>query len=385
MPFDVVIVGAGLVGASLAGALAGKGLEIAVVEPHPPVDRPEGWDARVYAISPGSAAFLHSCGMWPEDDARIGRVETMRVFGDDARSQLTFDAYEAGLRELAHIVESGSLQRTAWDRLAAAPGVTLFPGRRCERLDVAADGARLALDGDAVLETRLVVGADGARSWVRDAAGIGVEARPYHQMGVVANFATARPHRGVAWQWFRRDGILAWLPLPGDRMSMVWSTSEAHAAELTALGAGELAATVAAAGHDMLGALEVITPAQAFALRLARVAALVRPRVALVGDAAHNVHPLAGQGVNLGYRDARALAAVLLGRGSQTDCGDYALLRAYERARREDILATGLATDGLKHLFNNDSPLLAGLRNLGLAFTDRLAPVKRLLVQHAVA
>jgi ubiquinone biosynthesis UbiH/UbiF/VisC/COQ6 family hydroxylase len=385
MPFDVVIVGAGLVGASLAGALAGKGLEIAVVEPHPPVGVQEGWDSRVYAISPGSAEFLAGCGMWPADGARIGRVEAMRVFGDDARSQLTFDAYDAGLRELAHIVESGLLQRTAWDRLAATPGVTLFPGRRCERLDIAADGARLALDGDAVLEARLVVGADGARSWVRDAAGITVEARPYHQMGVVANFATARPHRGVAWQWFRRDGILAWLPLPGDRISMVWSTSEAHAAGLTALGAGELAATVAAAGHDMLGALEVITPAQAFPLRLARVAALVRPRVALVGDAAHNVHPLAGQGVNLGYRDARVLAAVLLGRGPQTDCGDYALLRAYERARREDILATGLATDGLKHLFNNDSPLLAGLRNLGLAFTDRLAPVKRLLVKHAIA
>jgi ubiquinone biosynthesis UbiH/UbiF/VisC/COQ6 family hydroxylase len=208
--------------------------------------------------------------------------------------------------------------------------------------------------------------------------------RRYQQTAVVANFAITTPHRDTAYQWFRHDGVLALLPLPGERVSMVWSTRDEDAARLLELPREELVAQVAAASHGAVGDLQLITPAAGFPLRLQRVKQLVLPRLALIGDAAHNVHPLAGQGVNLGFRDARQLAQVMMDRGSQTDCGDYRLLRRYERARREDIVAMQLATDLLQRLFNNDITWLASLRNCGLRLVNRQAQLKNLLVQHAV-
>jgi ubiquinone biosynthesis UbiH/UbiF/VisC/COQ6 family hydroxylase len=202
---------------------------------------------------------------------------------------------------------------------------------------------------------------------------------------VVANFAIEKSHAGTAFQWFRRDGVLALLPLPGERVSMVWSTAEAHGEELMSLPAQDLAARLEMASAGVLGALRVLTAPAAFPLRLQRVARLVAPRLALVGDAAHNVHPLAGQGVNLGFRDARELVRVLAGRGAQTDCGDYLLLRRYERARREDILGMQLATDGLQKLFASDRVWLEKARNAGLKFANVPTPLKRWLVHRAVA
>ena len=243
---------------------------------------------------------------------------------------------------------------------------------------------QLELGDGRMLHAQLIVGADGANSWVRTQAAIEVKTRRYRQLAVVANFSTARPHHGIAFQWFRRDGVLALLPLPGKRVSMVWSTAENHAAQLLKLTHEELATQVTAAAGGVVGDLRVISPAAAFPLRLQRVARLVQPRFALIGDAAHNVHPLAGQGVNLGFRDARELARVLAQRGAQTDCGDYHLLRRYERARREDIVSMGLATDTLQRLFNSENQWLAGLRNFGLRLTNRQPQLKNLLVQQAV-
>jgi ubiquinone biosynthesis UbiH/UbiF/VisC/COQ6 family hydroxylase len=387
MLFDVIVVGSGLVGASLARALAQAGLQVAVIETHQPPIPASGadWDGRIYALSPGSVEFLTACEAWQGVDvARTCQVEDMRIFGDDARSALEFSAYEAGLRELAVIVESGQVQAALWRTLHAAPAVEVFSPAVCATLTIHADAAEITLADGRQIAARLVVGADGGDSWVRAQAGIAVDGRPYAQTAVVANFATARPHCGIAHQWFRRDGVLALLPLPGERVSMVWSTHNEHAAELLALAPAELAAAVTDASAATLGELGVITPAAAFPLRLQRVRELVRPRLALVGDAAHNVHPLAGQGVNLGFRDARELATVLAARGACSDCGDYALLRRYERARREDIAAMQLATDTLQRLFNHDSPFIARARNLGLRLTNRQSRLKNLLVQHAV-
>ena len=387
MDFDVIVVGAGLVGASFALALKSAGLRLAVVDTHgprPAMD-PAGWDSRVYAISPGSAAFLDECGAWHAlDTARLCRVEDMRIFGDDVLSELEFSSYAAGLRELAFIVENRELQRVLWQALDRAPQVEIVAPALCRDLIFDTDAARLELADGRTLRARLVVGADGADSWVRQQAAVEVESRPYRQTAVVANFASSKPHRGVATQWFRRDGVLALLPLPGDRVSMVWSTAVEHAAELLALAPAALAAQVAAAAHETCGELQVITPAAAFALRMQSVRRLVMPRLALIGDAAHNVHPLAGQGVNLGFRDARGLAQVLTQRGAQADCGDYVLLRRYERARREDIASMRLATDSLQRLFNNDSTGLGKLRNLGLRLVNRQPRLKNLLVRHAV-
>ena len=333
---DVAIIGAGLVGASLALALAPARLRVALVEPRAPAAAATGdaWDSRIYAISPGSAAFLASIGAWQTaptaDGARIARVETMRIFGDAPASQFEFSAYEAGLSELAFIAESGRLQIALWEQLqqlADAEHVTRYCPAVCEHMTQHPDATEIRLDDGTTLRAKLVVGADGAHSWVRTAAGIKVHTQAYAQHGVVANFSCALPHRDTAFQWFRDDGVLALLPLPGNRVSMVWSTDDAHARELVALDPETLARQVGEAAQNALGALDVITPAAAFPLNLQRVTAFVQPRLALVGDAAHNVHPLAGQGVNLGFRDARELAAVLSDRGAQTDCGDYALLR----------------------------------------------------------
>ena len=387
MDFDVIVVGGGLVGASLALALKAAGLRLAVVDarrPLPVVD-PADWDSRVYAISPGSAAFLDGCGAWRGiDEARVCQVEDMHVYGDDLSSTIDFSAYTAGLRELAFIVENRELQRVLWDELARAPDVDTIVPAVCQGLTFNRDAAQLVLADGRTLSARLVVAADGADSWVRSQAAVGVETRDYRQTAVVANFSITRPHHGVAAQWFRRDGVLALLPLPGARVSMVWSTADAHAAQLLALTSEELAAEVATAAHGACGDLQVITPAAAFPLRMQRVGRLVMPRLALIGDAAHNVHPLAGQGVNLGFRDARELAHVLVQRGAQADCGDLHLLRRYERARREDIATMRFATDTLQRLFNNHDERLGKLRNLGLRLANRQPQLKNYLVRHAV-
>ena len=385
LDFDSVIVGGGLVGLSLARALAGSGLRLGVVDgSRPAAPTADGWDARVYAISPASEAFLRTLGAWPEHTERLAPVTKMRVFGDRAGSDLTFSAYEAHVARLATIIESSVLVAALHGVLQDQPGLALFSPARCAAVEWGSDQAELRLDSGETLRARLLVAADGADSWLRGQAGVQTAETRYDQTAVVANFSIERPHRDTAFQWFRTDGVLALLPLPGDRASMVWSAQQDLADRLLSLDAAELAAEVSAASRDALGRLTVISPASAFPLRLIRVSRLMAPRLALVGDAAHNFHPLAGQGVNLGFQDARELAAVLCARGQQQDVGSYPLLRRYERARREDILAMIAATHGLQRLFNNSVAPLAWLRNLGLDLTDRLAPIKALLVKHAL-
>lgn len=386
MEFDVVIIGGGLVGASLAAALGSSGLKLALVEgqssPTVVPDAPD-WDARIYAVTPGNARFLEECGAWQRMEmGRVQQVEEMRVFGDRG-AELDFSAYQIGAAELTFILESRQMQAALWAGLQQQENLTLLNLARCAELSWHADAAHLKLADGREIKAKLIVGADGRDSWVRHQAGMAETPTPYHQHGVVANFSTAKPHHGVAYQWFQPDGILALLPLPGKRVSIVWSVTPERSAALLALSHEALCAEVAAASQHMLGELQVITPPNAFALRVLNLAHLTKPRLALVGDAAHNVHPLAGQGVNLGFRDARQLAEVLLQRGTQ-DCGDLALLRRYERARREDILSMQLTTDALKHLFVNANPVLRTLRNFGLAMTDKLVPLKKMLVRHAL-
>jgi 2-octaprenylphenol hydroxylase len=384
---DVVINGGGLVGLSLARALAGSGLSLALIERDPPATLAAGgdWDSRVYAVSPGAAAFLDRCGAWrrlPEE--RLVRVEAMRIYGDDGRACLEFDAYDAGLRELAFIVENRQLQHALWESVRGQDISVQCPAS-WTALEIEPGGAILRFDDGSELRSRLIVGADGSESRTRAAAGITAVPADYGQLGIVANFSCERPHRGVAWQWFRRDGVLALLPLPGERVSMVWSIAQESGRRLLELAAAQLAGEVEAASRGALGALQLITPAAAFPLKLQRVKQFTRPRVALVGDAAHNVHPLAGQGVNLGFRDARVLAEVLGQRGPFQDCGDHALLRRYERARKEDVAVMQWATDGLQKLFNNEAVTLSGARNWGLGLVNTQPLLKNFLVRHAVA
>ncbi len=384
MDCDVAIVGAGLVGASLAAALGRAGLAVALVEPSPPAAPGEAWDGRIYAISPASSDFLASIGAWEAlDPRRVQAVARMEIFGDEPGAALEFSAYDAGIPVLASIVESGRLAHALWESIAHLANVRRFAAH-CERLEVDARAATLTLAGGIRLRAALVVGADGAQSWVRRTAGLTARASSYRQLGVVANCGTATPHDGAAFQWFRADGVLAYLPLPGNRISIVWSTGEDHGRELLALAPEAFCRRVADAGRGALGDLTLVTPPQAFPLQSLAAESMIAPRIALIGDAAHVVHPLAGQGVNLGFGDARVLAETLAAREPFRECGDRVLTRRFERSRAEAIFAMRAVTDGLASLFGLPGAAAARLRNRGLSLTDRLAPVKNLLVRHAI-
>ena len=388
MKFDMIVIGGGLVGASLVAALKDSGLKMALIEPHAsiPLPQDDSWDSRVYAISPGSAAFLQELGVWQLMEAeRLAPVYEMAVFGDDNAAHVNFSAYEIGIPELAFIAENRQLQTAVWEVLKSSnENLHIFCPAKCTAITWQESHVEVQLDDGSQLEAALVVGADGVNSWVRKQAEIDVSRHAYNQIGVVANFSTERPHRQIAHQWFRRDGVLALLPLPDKRVSMVWSTTEDHADFLRNLSADELCHRVEEAASHTLGKLQLITPPVGFPLNFVHVDKLIKPRLVLIGDAAHGIHPLAGQGVNLGLRDTRELAAILNARGMRTDCGDFMLLRRYELARKEDILALELVTDGLQKLFNNSNPTLARLRNLGLEITNRLPLIKNRLMQHAL-
>ncbi len=397
---DVLIVGGGLAGLALAVALRQTSLSLALVETRSPqsLSTPsptsESWDARIYAISPSNARFLDDMGIWsrlhlhPHDTShdiptRITPIEQMVVKGD-AGGRIDFSAYESHVDELGWIVESSLLQRELWETARRQGNLTLLCPTRPQTLQINTSGAQLQLEDGRTLSARLVVAADGADSWTRQAAGIDVQFQPYEQMGVVANFICSQAHHGTAFQWFRRDGVLAWLPLPGQRISMVWSTPERHARELLALSPEALCQHVAAAGEKRLGDLSLLTPPAAFPLRLMRAPKLVAPRLALIGDAAHTIHPLSGHGINLGFKDAQSLADCLLKMPAHIDCGDLRLLRQYERSRAEEIIALQSVTHALQRLFQPQNAPLVWLRNAGLNLTHALPVIKQGLIRYAL-
>jgi ubiquinone biosynthesis UbiH/UbiF/VisC/COQ6 family hydroxylase len=384
---DVVIVGAGLVGASLALALKDARVSVVLIEAKPPAPVPQdgSWDNRVFAINPGSEHFLRELGVWQMLDAtRCAPIEAMQLWGDDGEAEIDFTAQDANQTSLGHIVENRQLQNVLWQTLQQQSHVRVISPASCESLQLFNNTATLKLADGMEIQTALIVGADGADSWVREQARMESSGKSYNQSGVVANFSVEKNHGNIARQWFDGSSVLAWLPLPGNLISMVWSLPSQQAHELTQYDETTLCEKVTEAGHHALGKLELITPPASFPLRLLQVKQQVQPNVALVGDAAHAVHPLAGQGVNLGFQDVRVLTQVLASRAGHENCGDYHLLRRFERARKEDILAMQWTTDGLQQLFSLENSLAKTIRNKGLALTNRQDWLKRQLIRHAV-
>ena len=392
--YDVLIVGAGLPGLALALAIRGSGLSVGLVDRKRPavesavaIDSDDAWDSRVYAISPGNARFLDRIGVWSRMDVeRLGPVETMRIFGDRASAQLDFSAFDAGVRALAWIVEQRELMSATLGAWAAGPPETLWCDAPPQSLTRERDRQRLTLADGTLLTAKLVVGADGLHSWTRHESGTSTAPTPYGHTAIVANFTISGRHRGRAWQWFQPDGsVLAWLPLAGQRISIVWSVPDATAAGLMALGDRAFVEAVEAAGAiaaPAAGRLALLTSRATFPLSHMRLASAVGERLALIGDAAHGIHPLAGQGLNLGYGDVRALASALNRRLPIADPGDRLVLARFATERALPNLAMSLTTDGLWRLFN--TPLAGFARNSGMALFNRFPVLKAALMQPAM-
>jgi 2-octaprenylphenol hydroxylase len=386
-PFDIAVVGAGLVGAAAATAFAREGWRVALLEAQAPpvVDAGADLDLRVSAISRGSERLMRSLGAWDAiAPARRAPYRGMVVWDAAGTGEVRFDAADLGEPDLGHIVENRALQRALWDAARAA-GVVPFAPATVNALVVDDATATLALADGRALAARLVVAADGVDSRLRTLAGFAVDGEAYDQHAVVAHLRPAQPHRAIAWQRFQAAGPLALLPLADGRCSIVWTTSPEHATALLALDAAAFGAAVAEAADHRLGAMTLESGRARFPLRHQHADRYVAPRLALIGDAAHVVHPLAGQGVNLGFLDAAALAEVLAdARAQGDDPGEPAVLRAYERWRHAENEATLRAMDGFKRLFGNPSTLMAFARNAGLSLFDRAGPLKRAVMRRAM-
>ena len=396
---DVCIVGDGAIAKTTALGLAQQGHKVTLLcPPAAPLTvggtaPPEpSWDVRVFALNHTAYNLLSSLKVWDAlDAARVAPVDTMAVNGNGdgqggQTGKLAFDAYGAHVGALAWILEDRNLNQALDAALKFAHNVTQVRGRAV-KLETSATDATLRLDDGASLVAALVLGADGAQSWVRGQCDIDLDYRPYGQRGVVTNFACALPHHGVAHQWFiGADGIVALLPLPGQRVSLVWSAPDALADTLMAEPASALVERLAPLCASQLGALTPLQPelVRDFPLRLIRPHTMVAPRVALMGDAAHAVHPLAGHGMNLGFGDVVALLKVLAEREPQRDIGDERVLSRYARARKEDVLLMVAATDGLQRLFGSNLEPLRVVRNFGLNLLDKLPMLKRRLITQAL-
>jgi 2-octaprenylphenol hydroxylase len=382
---EIAVVGGGAVGAATALGLARQGFDVALLEKGgaPQEFSAADWDPRVYALSPGSVQFLGALGVWNRIAAqRVSPYGRMEVWEQNAAQALVFDAAELGAPELGFIVEDRLLRSALWAGLGNA--VTVMTGAQVTGLQ--RDGApKLTLANGDTLEAELVVAAEGAESPLREWAGIDPVGWSYDQRALVSHVETERPHGGTAYQRFLPYGPLAFLPLADGRSSIVWSTQAAEADELLALDENSFREALAAALDNRLGAIGACSPRFAFPLRLLHAEQYVVPGLALVGDSAHVVHPLAGQGLNLGLADALALVDVVTAaRKERKRLGALRVLQRYERRRKAQNVEMLALTDGLNRLFRLRVPGLGPLRELGMSLVSRSGPVKQALARRAM-
>ncbi len=382
----VIVLGGGMVGAALACALGRAGIPTVVVEAtaHPRPDPSGPYDLRVCAISLASETFFRNLGAWQTMAAlRVSPYRRMEVW--EWGGQVSFDAADAGEPHLGHIIENRVVQWALAQRARELPTVRwIAPARACA-VRWRDDRVTLELNTGETLEGSLVVGADGARSWLRQQADIPVRGWAYGQMGLVTTVRTALPHRQTAWQRFMPGGPLAFLPLADGSCSIVWSLPEVEAKRHLDTPDWAFRDALSRQVGARLGAVEWSSERAAFPLRLQHAQRYTGPRLALIGDAAHTIHPLAGQGVNLGLLDAAALAQVLTQAHTRGhDLGHPAHLRRYERWRKGDNWAMALSMDAFHRLFTPGHLPLRLARNLGLNLFDHTLTAKRRAIRHAL-
>jgi 2-octaprenyl-6-methoxyphenol hydroxylase len=399
---ELVIAGAGLTGMLLGVACAGAGLQVAVVDPQDPAAMlMPGFDGRTSAIAYGSRLVFDGIALWPEIAAEAEPIREIRVADDGSPLFLHYDSRELGPgfrgdTPLGYIVENRVLRRALYDRAQALPNLQLLAPRRIAAVEASATGAQAVLDDGERLRARLVAAADGKDSPMRQAAAIRATQWRYRQTGIVTTVAHARPHGGIAVEHFLPAGPFAILPMTDEssedaapsrrgRSSIVWTEHADLAPLLLALPEAEFAAELRARFGGFLGEIEPIGPRWAYPLALLQAERYVGRRLALVGEAAHVIHPIAGQGLNIAIRDVAALAELIVDqRRLGLDIGDDSVLERYQRWRRADALLLAAVTDGLNRLFSNAIPPIRLARDLGLALVHRLPPLKRLLMRHAM-
>jgi 2-octaprenylphenol hydroxylase len=385
--FDVVINGAGLVGLALAAALGRDGFSVAILETREPArDWPaDSIDLRVYAISRASQRLFESLGAWPAIEPLAQPYRDMHVWDAGSEGEVHFDSAELGEPDLGHIIESRIIERALLDVVERIDTVTRFCPASLQRFENTGDRQRIEVDDGRSLTARLLVGADGKQSRVRDLAGIHVQVSDYGQQALVAVVATEKPHQETAWQRFLPSGPLAFLPLHDGRCSIVWSATSDKARALLALDEAAFCHALGEAFEYRLGHITSVSERALFPLQGQSAEDYVRPRLALVGDAAHVVHPLAGQGVNLGLKDVQALADTLHTAHEQgRDPGAFSVLRRYERARRGDNMMTLATMSGFKQLFGSTLAPVRFARGVGLKLFDCATPVKTRIMRSAM-
>jgi 2-octaprenyl-6-methoxyphenol hydroxylase len=388
---ELVIAGAGLNGMLLAVACAGAGLSVAVVDPQDPAAMlDDGFDGRTSAIAYGSRLVLDGIGLWPDIAGDAEPIREIRVVDDGSPLFLHYDHRDLGdghepAAPLGYIVENRVLRRALLQRAGVLPMLRLMPLRRVAAVEADQTGAVVMLDDGERLHARLVAAADGANSPLRRAAGIRAVEWRYRQTGIVTTVAHERPHGGIAVEHFLPSGPFAILPMTGNRSSIVWTEHADLAPRLLALPDAAFAAELGARFGGFLGRIEPVGPRWSYPLALMQAERYIDCRLALVGEAAHVIHPIAGQGLNIGIRDIAALAELIIDtRRLGLDIGDDALLERYERWRRIDAVLLAAVTDSLNRLFSNTIAPVRLARDTGLAIVNQLPPLKRLLMRHAM-
>lgn len=388
--YDIIIVGAGMVGATLACGLAEEAeqLSIALIDANEPrLDwEHDSYDMRVSAITRASQKLFKDVGAWEYIVAqRISPYQDMFVWDAAGKGELHFDSADMGESDLGHIIENRVIVKALHQRIKEHPQIELLCPVKLEKIEFNQEQNIVTLENKTELSANLVVAADGSRSWVRQQADIAVKGWDFDQAALVTTVKTEQYHQDTAWQRFLPSGPLAFLPLTEGYSSIVWSTSPEEAKRLTEISEEEFAGEIEQAFASKLGKITSVAARAVFPLRLFETLNYVKPRLALVGDAAHTIHPLAGQGVNLGLADVASLMDVIVeALNDKKDIGDLKVLRRYERWRRSENRAMIIAMDGLKRLFGSELSAVKELRSLGLDITNKITPLKNIIMQQAM-
>ena len=383
--YDILIVGGGMVGLTLANLLNNSGLKIGIVEKFEPKAVTDEIDIRVSAINRASLNIFKSIGVWPAMAARAGVYHDMHVWDSTGAGMIHFDGAEVGLDSLGYIIENTVIQQSLQQCAEQAENIDWICPVSINSIELVDECQSLSLEDGRMLQAKLIVGADGSRSQVRAAAGIEFERVSYDQRAIVCTVETEQPHDETAWQCFTPDGPLAFLPLKNGQSSIVWSLEEGKVDAMLALDEESFCRELEQAFEYQLGSVKLVSPRVAFPLGHGHVDQYVQNGLALVGDAAHNIHPLAGQGANLGFLDAACLAEVIMqAQAVNRQWSALHTLRKYERARKGENHLMESAMTGFKLLFSNDNAVLSTVRNAGLVLVDQAPVIKNQFLRHAM-